>query len=208
MELTGVWLVFHASDASAHEVAKYLALLQTRWLGDHAVAEGLRLWTEAPESVASRGAVADGFLDAFWRARIPRELFDACADPALEPATWDLAEERGHGAIKAVFAALPGIAPAAILNAGLGPQRAALIPGGLGMFALTNAELEEHAHGLRRAHAFIPQQKAQALHRMQSLFHLAGRNNYPIGNLLEAIPLVTASALGAGSGLIAVATAI
>lgn len=208
MGLTGVWFVFHASDASAHEVAKYLALTERHWLADPIVSEGLRLWDSAPDSVGHPGAISKAFQEAFLRARVPEELFDACADPALEADTWDLAAPRHQGFCRAVFATMDGLAPAGVLMAGLGPTRSNMIPGAMGMFALTNHQLQEHAHAIRKAHAFVPQQRADTLGRMQNLLHVCHGPHYPAANLLEALPTVSATALSADCGLIAVAAAM
>lgn len=211
MAQTGFWYVVQASDASAVEVAKYLHRLRTDF--EPTLGPLLDSWRITPatrsfdEDESEFISTAD-YLRMFWATRVPEELFYACADPRLDDATWDLATARLGHPCKAVLAAIPSIAPVAVLFAGLGVRRADMIPGWMGMFSLTRAEVEQAAEPLRKAHGLPPQQRVTALQHMHHLLDQAGILNFPIANLLEAMPVVLGSALEDSTGLIAVSTVI
>jgi hypothetical protein len=201
MGQTGFWYVVQASDASAVEVAKYLQRLRAEF--EPTIGPLLAKWHYSPiqdPDAQEIGLTSLDFLHMFWKTRVPEELFYACADPRLDDATWDLATARGENAAKAVLAAIP--------NAGLGPRRARLLPGWMGMFSLTRPEVEQHAEAMRKAHGLPPQQRSNSLKHMHQLLDQAGVLHFPIANLLEALPTVLGSALSDSAGPIGVSAVI
>jgi hypothetical protein len=210
MAQTGFWYVVQASDASAVEVAKYLHRLRVEF--EPTIGPMLDKWRITPahthDDDESEFISSADYLRMFWKTRVPEELFYACADPRLDDATWDLATARLSRPTKAVLAAIPSIAPVAVLFSGLGVRRAEMIPGWMGMFSLTRVEVEEAAEQMRKAHGLPPQQRVNALQHMHHLLDRAGVLNFPIANLLEAMPVVLGSALEDSTGLIAVSAVI
>ncbi len=211
MGQTGFWYVVEASDASAAEVSKYL---DVQWSHlDPRVRATIDHWQEFPDHPLHdgdepTGVSVDEFIEAFSHVYVPEELFYACADPRLDDDTWDLAHARNGSKAKAVLAAIPSISPAAVLLAGLGARRAELLPGRMGMFSLTSAEVLEAAENIRKAHGLAPQRRYNALEQMHHLMDTVGAPNYPISNLLEGLPAALGAALSDGKGLIAVSAVI
>lgn len=205
MGKTGFWFLVEASDSSALEVAKYLHRVRVNL--EPGIATTLDAWRRSPDGRLTDGPMGPStsdFLDMFWKATVPDELFYACSDPRLDDATWDLATAKGDKPCKAVLAAIPSIAPAALLLSGLGPHRSDMLPGWLGMFSLTNQEVDAASEAIWKAHTLAPQRRFDALQRMHALIDSAGGGIYPIAALLDALPSALGAALADGTGLIAV----
>jgi hypothetical protein len=94
------------------------------------------------------------------------------------------------------------------LYVGLGPDRAAQLPGALGTFVLDSAELAERAGHIRHAHALSPAERADAVARMNTWLEVGSGFGFQTPHVLEMLPAVIGSALASNMGLVSVTVAM
>lgn len=210
---TGFWYVGQMPDEGPAAPAPAIGAFCSKATADPGVQAVLDDWRAGPARIHGfgDGHVRDRwnerFYTAFWVVRPPEDVFTACSRADLEPFTWDLAEDVRPRACRAVFAAVGLIPPVSLLYLGLGPQRVQWVPGVLGVFALSAAEVAASADHVRRAHAMSPSERALAVARMEGWLRMGSSPSFPVAHLLEALPLVFATAAEEGTGLVA-ATAV
>lgn len=196
-----------ASEGLVARAQPALMTFGQRLRADESICDAMDDWQSMPEEVATgtnETGLASRFLATFWKAGIPETAFYAAAETDAESETWDLAETPQGREYRAAFIAAKGVPPMAVLFAGLGPQRAGLLPGTLGLFALSPEDTATAADTIRKTHALPPQPRADAQARMMQLVRTAGAPAIPVNNLLDALVVVVASAVSRGEGLISV----
>jgi hypothetical protein len=168
-------------------------------------------WGQNPESVHGpdgRGGQsspsAEHLVDAFRRAEIPEAELLGYAVAETEDHTWDLGVQERPKPVEGLFAAVAGVPVASILYVGLGPQRAAWLPGVLGVFSVAPGRVPETAELVRKAHALSPFDRSAALERMHDWLGLGHDHGYPVHHLLEALPEVFGHAAASGLGVFGV----
>lgn len=206
---SGFWYVGHAPDGLVAELRPAFAAFAERVEADQRVVQAIQAWRALPASIhgpepgAQVGPAAHEFLDAFWSATADSGLFYACALDDHEDATWDLSEpHQPEEPPRAIFAATPGLPTVSLLYLGLGPERAKLLPGHLGTFAMTHDQLSGVAHSMRHAHAMPPVERADSVRRMYSWLNIGSAHGFPVVHLLSALPDLIGSALASGVGLV------
>lgn len=210
---TGFWYVGQMPDDGVATLAPRIEAFCAKAGSDPGVLAVLEDWRSAPARIHGfgdghvRDRYNERFLTAFWVVRPPEEVFAACGREELEASTWDLADQHRPRPCRAAFAAVGLIPPVSLLYLGLGPQRMAWVPGVLGVFALTSAEVAANADHVRRAHAMSPSERAGSVARMERWLRMGASPSFPVGHLLEALPLVFATAAEESTGLVA-ATAV
>lgn len=209
MSDSGFWYAGHAPDELVAELRPRFSAFAQRVENDRRVLQALHAWKglpaaiHGPEPGAPLHTAAQEFLDAFWSATADSDLFYACAQDDHEDETWDLSEpHQPDQPPRAIFAATPGLPTVSLLYLGLGPERSKWLPGHLGTFAMTHAELSEAAHALRHAHAMPPAERADAVRRMYSWLNVGTAHGFPVVHLLNALPELIGSAIARGRGLV------
>jgi hypothetical protein len=210
---TGFWYVGQMPDDALAALAPRIGAFCARATADPGVQAVLEDWRAAPSRIHGLGEGQvrnrwnERFHTAFWVVRPPEEVFTACGRDDLDDATWDLSALERPRLCRAAFAAVGLIPPVSLLYLGLGPQRTAWLPGVMGVFALTAAEVTAAADHVRKAHSMSPSERAGAIARMEKWLRMGSSPSFPVGHLLEALPLLFATAAEEGRGLVA-ATAV
>ncbi len=210
MAVTGFWYVRQVSDEEIVELRKPIDTFVERVAKDRGIQEVMAAWKAWPAQV--HGFRPDRtldrlnrlFLGAFLAATPGENAFFACSRDDIDDATWDIGREPAPDNVQALFAHIDRFPPMSLLFMGIGPDRAGWLPGALGNFALTSAELEREAPHLRHAHAMPPLERTDAIHRMNTWLEIGSGHGFNTAHVLEALPAVIGPALIAGKGLVSV----
>jgi hypothetical protein len=210
MAVTGFWYLRHATDDEVLRLRPSIDSFVERVRADRGIQEVMSAWSGWPARIhgfdhnRQLDRVNRLFLGAFLAATPGENAFYACSRDDIDDLTWDIGREEAPEECEALFAHAERFPPISLLFVGLGPERASWLPGAMGNFALTAAELEECAHRMRHAHAFAPAERADAAKRMNTWLEVGSAYGFNTGHMLEAIPAVLGPALSAGKGLVSV----
>lgn len=201
---TGFWYIGHASDGLVTRLRPVVDAFVTEARGSQSLMEALGAWTVEPDKLQGpTSELGQRMLSGFSELMPPEDLFYACAEEEGENETWDLSESDRPRECRAAFAAIASVPPPLVLYSALGPERARRLPGALGVFALSASDAEKEHDTLRHAHALPPVERAQAVTRMHRWLVGTASVGFPVNHLLEALPVVVASAVEAGAGVVA-----
>lgn len=210
MAVTGFWYLRHASDAEVAILRPAIDAFVSTVQADHGIEEVMAAWRTWPARVHGFDVNHELdrlnrlFLGAFLAATPDADTFYSCSRDDLDHATWDVGREPPPERCEAIFAHAERFPPMSLLFIGLGPERAGWLPGAMGTFALTAAELAEEAARMRHAHALAPAERVDAIQRMNTWLEVGSVFGFHSGQILEAMPAVIGTAMSAGVGLVSV----
>ncbi len=210
MAVTGFWYLRQAADEEVATLRHGIDSFVERVGRDVSIQEVMAAWKGWPARVhgfdhnRQLDRVNRLFLGAFLAATPGEDMFYACSRDDLDHVTWDVGRELQPQHCEALFAHTERFPPLSLLFLGLGPERASWLPGALGNFALTAAELVELGGRMRHAHALAPAERADAIKRMNVWLEVGSAYGFNTGHILEAIPAVIGPAITAGMGLVSV----
>lgn len=214
MAVTGFWYVRHASNEEVAALRPPIDDFVRRVSSDSGIQEVLEAWKAWPVRV--HGFAPDRsldrlnrlFLGAFLAATPGEDAFFACSRDDIDDVTWDVGRQPVPEHTEALFTHIDRLPPMSMLFIGIGPERASWLPGALGCFALTAAELSAEATHIRRAHLLNPAERTDAVHRMNTWLEIGSGAGFNAAHVLEALPAVIGTALQAGKGLVSVTAAL
>ena len=214
MAVTGFWYVRQAADEEIARLRPPIDEFVHKVRSDPGIQEVMAAWKAWPAHVHGFGPdrsldrLNRLFLGAFLAATPGENTFFACSRDDLDHATWDVGRDAPPEHVEALFAHIDRFPPISLLYMGIGPERAAWLPGALGCFALTASELEAQAVHIRRAHVLNPAERTDAVHRMNTWLEVGTPAGFRAAQMLEALPSVVGPALRDGAGLVSVTAAL
>ncbi|MDH4117939.1 MAG: hypothetical protein OEZ14_06395 [Acidimicrobiia bacterium] len=214
MAITGFWYLRHATDDEVARLRGPIDDFVAQLRNDAGVQEVMAAWHGWPSRVHGFGPnrqldrLNRLFLGAFLAANPGENAFLACSRDDIDDQTWDVGRGLPPEHCEALFAHTERFPPLSLLFIGIGPERASWLPGAMGNFALSSAELAEQAEHIRRAHAMAPAERTDAIRRMSTWLEVGSAYSFNTSQMLEAIPAVVGPALMAGKGLLSVSVAM
>ena len=214
MAVTGFWYVRHAPDEEIESLRPPIDDFVRKVSADNGIQEVLAAWKAWPARVHGFGPdrsldrLNRLFLGAFLAATPGENAFFACSRDDIDDVTWDVGRQNPPDRVEALFAHIDRFPPISSLFMGIGPERASWLPGALGCFALTAAELDAQANHMRRAHVLNPAERTDAVHRMTTWLEIGTPAGFRPSQVLEALPAVIGPALAKGVGLVSVTAAL
>lgn len=210
MAVTGFWYLRPAADDEVATLRPGIDSFVERFERDVSIQEVMAAWKGWPARVhgfdhnRQLDRVNRLFLGAFLAATPGENVFYACSRDDLDHVTWDVGRDTAPRYCEALFAHTERFPPLSLLFVGLGPERSSWLPGALGNFALTAAELRELSDRMRHAHSLAPAERADAIKRMNVWLEVGSAYGFNTAHMLEAIPAVIGPAITAGKGLVSV----
>lgn len=214
MAVTGFWYVRQASDEEIARLRLPIDDFVRRVSTDASIQEVMSAWKAFPDQVhgLSPDRTLDRlnrmFLGAFLAATPGENAFFACSRDDIDHVTWDVGRDDPPDHVEALFAHIDRFPPVSLLFQGIGPDRAAWLPGALGCFALTAEELDAEASHIRRAHVLNPIERSEAVGRMTTWLEVGTAAGFRPAHMLEALPAAVGPALANGMGLVSVTAAL
>jgi hypothetical protein len=175
---SGFWMVFTLPDQTVEQLRPLVDPVLERAAAEPEAQAAWRDWLERPGRFEANPFWRTPLQDGDWMAHVGES---------------DLV---GHFAVRKME-------PVSFVFEGLGPERARLLPGFLGNFLLSAAELLAARGAINAAFALTEAERADVLARMQAWADAGfGSDDVDLEECLDLLPRAAEQAASAGHGLL------